>query len=151
MPPNQSTAHMTNTPSLRELPCVIRVPSFDIKGCSLNHLCPSRAQRSSCRDDHLLRWAKIRARQRSGEGVVSRNGCPKGSFWRVRFSLPPYGLLLKRLKTLRGQRRNILSKNALLDNRFSTRRLLRSFSAPPKNVRFKNGHARVEALAFLKR
>ena len=30
-------------------------------------------------------------------------------------------------KTLRGQRRNRLSKNTLLDNRFSARRLLRSF------------------------
>ena len=27
----------------------------------------------------------IGARQRSGKGVVRRNGCPKGCFWRVRF------------------------------------------------------------------
>ena len=29
------------------------------------------------------------ARQRSGEGVVRRNGCPKGCFWRVRFFSGP--------------------------------------------------------------
>ena len=28
-------------------------------------------------------------RQRSGEGVVRRNGCPKGCFWRVRFFFAP--------------------------------------------------------------
>ena len=31
----------------------------------------------------------FRARQRSGEGVVQRNGCPKGCFWRVRFFSAP--------------------------------------------------------------
>ena len=31
----------------------------------------------------------FRARQRSGEGVVRRNGCPKGCFWRVRFFSAP--------------------------------------------------------------
>ena len=34
-------------------------------------------------------------------------------------------------KALRGQRRNGLSKNTLLDNRFSARTLRRSFGAPP--------------------
>ena len=29
------------------------------------------------------------ARQRSGEGVVRRNGCPKGCFWRVCFYSSP--------------------------------------------------------------
>ena len=29
------------------------------------------------------------ARQRNGEGVVRRNGCPKGCFWRVRFYSAP--------------------------------------------------------------
>ena len=43
---------------------------------------------------------------------------------------PPQGLLLKQLKISREQRRNGLSKNTVLDNRFSARRLLRSFSAP---------------------
>ena len=70
-------------------------------------------------------------RQRGGEGVVRRNGCPKGCFWRGCFSSAPQGLLSKHLKTLRGQRRNGLSKNTLLDNRFSARCLLCSFSAPP--------------------
>ena len=34
-------------------------------------------------------FAIFRARQRSGEGVVRRNGCPKGCFWRVRFFSAP--------------------------------------------------------------
>ena len=42
--------------------------------------------------------SNLRARQRSGEGVVRRNDCPKGRFWRVRFFSAPLGLLLKRLK-----------------------------------------------------
>ena len=33
--------------------------------------------------------AFVGARQRSGEGVVRRNGCPKGCFWRVRFFSAP--------------------------------------------------------------
>ena len=42
-------------------------------------------------DTHsLLDFLKIiRARQRSGEGVVRRNGCPKGCFGRVRFFSAP--------------------------------------------------------------
>ena len=35
------------------------------------------------------------ARQRSGEGVVRRNGCPKGCFWRVRFFSAPLRFSLK--------------------------------------------------------
>ena len=34
-------------------------------------------------------------RQRSGEGVVRRNGCPKGCFWRVRFFSAPLRFSLK--------------------------------------------------------
>ena len=78
----------------------------------------------------------LRARQRSGEGVVRRNGCPKGCFWRVRFYSAPLRFVLKNtwevLKTLRGQSRNGLSNNTLLDNCFSARRLRRSFGAPPR-------------------
>ena len=37
----------------------------------------------------------IRARQRSGEGVVWRNGCPKGCFRRVRFFSAPSRFALK--------------------------------------------------------
>ena len=78
--------------------------------------------------------AFIRVRQRSGEGVVRRNGCPKGCFWRVRFFSAPLRFSLKtperQEKTLRDQRRNGLSKNTLLDNRFSARPLRRSFGAP---------------------
>ena len=59
----------------------------------------------------------IRARQRSGEGVVRRNGCPKGCFWRVRFFSAPLRFSLKtperQEKTLRGQRRNGLSPSPL--------------------------------------
>ena len=75
---------------------------------------------------------QLRGRQRSAEGVVRRNGCPKGCFWRVRFfSLPlrSPGVLRANLK---GAEKNGLSKNTLLDNRFSARLLLlRSFGAPP--------------------
>ena len=53
----------------------------------------------------------FRVRQRNGEGVVRRNGCPKGCFWRVCFYSAPLGFfLLKPLKTLMGQRRNGLFK-----------------------------------------
>ena len=83
----------------------------------------------------LERFVFFRARQRRGEGVVRRNGCPKGCFWRVRFFSAPLRFVLKNtcevLKTLRGQSRNGLSKNSLLDNRFCARRLRRSFGAPP--------------------
>ena len=48
-------------------------------------------------------------RQSSGEGVVRRNGCPKGCFWRVRFFSAPLKFVLKNtcevLKILRGQSR----------------------------------------------
>ena len=75
----------------------------------------------------------FRARQRSGEGVVRRNGCPKRCFWRVRFFSAPLRFLSyntwKLLKTLGEQRRNGLSKNTLLDNRFSARPL-RCWRAP---------------------
>ena len=57
-------------------------------------------------------------------------------------SLPPQGCSQNTwnvLKTLRGQRRNGLSKNTLLDNRFSTRRLRRSFGAPPNKQEFARG------------
>ena len=86
-----------------------------------------------CRE--RLPFLPFRVRQRSGEGVVRRNGCPKGCFWRVRFFSALLRFILKStckvLKTLRGQSRNGLSKNTLLDNRFSARRLRRSLGAPP--------------------
>ena len=56
----------------------------------------------------------FRARQKSGEGIVRRKGCPKawqkGVFGESVSCLPSEGLLLKHLKTLRGQRRHGLSK-----------------------------------------
>ena len=54
--------------------------------------------------------------------------------WRVRFFSAPFKVCSwntwRALKTLREQRRNGLSKNTLLDNRFSARPLRRSFGAP---------------------
>ena len=61
-------------------------------------------------------------RQRSGEGVVRRNGCPKGCFWRVRFFSAPLRFALKTPENLKGAKKNGLSKNNLLDNRFSAQR-----------------------------
>ena len=60
-----------------------------------------------------------------------RNGCPKGSFWRRPIpALTPRGFALKTPENLIGsQRRNDSRKKTLLDNRFSARRLLRSFGA----------------------
>ena len=43
----------------------------------------------------LQRPKFFRVRQRSGEGVVWRNGCPKGCFWRVRFFSAPLRFVLK--------------------------------------------------------
>ena len=61
-----------------------------------------------------------------GETVVQ-----KGFLGESVSSLPAYGFQVLLEQTLRGQRRNGLSQNTLLDNLFSTRRLLRSFGAPP--------------------
>ena len=44
------------------------------------------------RERNSSQSTKIRARQRSGEGVVRRNGCPKWCFWRVRFFSAPLGI-----------------------------------------------------------
>ena len=121
----------------RDFLCVFRV-FFCISGLG-GFLCPVRARRNRnpwafktstfgitwC--DNLwpnlplevaerfhIRWrmraAQIRARQRSGEGVVRRNGCPKGVFLESPFLLCPLEVCSentwKVLKTLRGQRRN---------------------------------------------
>ena len=77
---------------------------------------------------------KLRACQRSGEGVVRRNGCPKGCFCRVRFFSAPLRFSgpsrCFKSKPSARQRRNGLSKTPLLDNRSSARPLRRSFGAP---------------------
>ena len=57
----------------------------------------------------------------------------KGVFGESVSSLPSKGFQVFEEQTLRGQRRNGLSTNTLLDNRFSARRLLRSFGAPPSS------------------
>ena len=49
-------------------------------------------QTNSKRNSTKVFWRagkSIRVHQRSGEGVVRRNGCPKGCFWRVRFFCAP--------------------------------------------------------------
>ena len=48
-----------------------------------------REEESTPKPKTLGRATSVRARQRSGEGVVRRNGHPKGCFWTVRSSLPP--------------------------------------------------------------
>ena len=75
-----------------------------------------------------IRAPKERRRLRAEKRLSKR------VFWRVRFFSAPLRFALKTPKTLRGQRRNGLSKNTLLDNRFSARRLRRSFGAPPENA-----------------
>ena len=50
-----------------------------------------------------LRGALMELRQRSGEGVVRRNGCPKGCFCRVRFFSAPSRFALQRPENLKGE------------------------------------------------
>ena len=75
---------------------------------------------------------EVRARQRSGEGDVRKNGRPKGCIRRVRFFSVPLRFALETPENLKGQRTNGLSKNTLFGRPFSARRLLRSFGAPPR-------------------
>ena len=52
-------------------------------------------------------------RQRSGEGVGRRNGCPKGCFWRVRFLSAPLRSALKTSEDLKGaDRKRTLQKHS---------------------------------------
>ena len=52
------------------------------------------------------------SRQRSGEAVVRRNGCPKGCFWRVSFFSAPLRLALKTPENLKGaEKRRTLQKH----------------------------------------
>ena len=67
---NQDSQHKLNQP---------REPSLEVMGLQENQ-----------DSQH-----KLRVRQRSGEGVVRRSGCPKGCFWRVRFFSAPLGFALK--------------------------------------------------------
>ena len=71
--------------------------------------------------------AIFRARQRSGEGVVQRNG-PKGCFWRVRFFSAPLRFSSVLRANVKGaEKKRTLQKQPFLDDCFSARRLLRSF------------------------
>ena len=61
------------------------------------------AQTAKLTDRTLITSAVIiRARERSGEGVVRRNGCPKGCFWRVHFFSAPLRFALKTSENLKG-------------------------------------------------
>ena len=95
-----------------------------------------KARTSMIRNFQKLRSEKlplveIRARQRSGEGAARRNSRPKRCFWRVRFFSSPLEVFMRFKSNLKngGKRRNGLSKSTLLDDRFSARRLRRSFGA----------------------
>ena len=85
----------------------------------------------SCTRGGLWTWVVLLgARQRSGEGVVRRNGYPKGCFWRVRFFSAPsrFSGPFKCLKSKheRGQKRNGLSKTPF----WTTVSLHNPFAAP---------------------
>ena len=77
---------------------------------------------------------RIRVRRRSGEGVLQRSSRPKGCFWRVRFFSANLRFALKAPENLGGggvEKKRTLQNN-LLDDRFSARRLLRSFGVLPQ-------------------
>ena len=60
------------------------------------------------------------------------NGRLKGCFWRVRFFSAPVRFALKTSESLKWEEKKRTLQNTLLDDRFSARRLLRSFGAPPR-------------------
>ena len=62
------------------------------------------------------------------------NGRPKGCFWRVRFFSAPVRFALKTPDNLKWEEKKQTLQNTLLDDRFSARRLLRSFGAPPMDL-----------------
>ena len=72
------------------------------------------------------RFPKVWGRAKRAEKASRGETVQKGVYGESVSSLPS-GVLES--KPLRGQRRNGLSKNTLLDNHFSARRLLRSFGA----------------------
>ena len=78
-----------------------------------------------------IAWPFIRTRQRSGEGVVQGNSRPKGCFWRVFFFSAPLRFALQTLENLKWEEKKRTLQKTFLDDRFSARRLLRSFGAPP--------------------
>ena len=115
-----------------KVPFSLAMIAFDRESAQMSQILSSQGKNapSNAYPHYLVRLATSRwVRQRSGEGVVRRNGCPKGCFWRVRFFSAPLRFSGVKEQTLRGQRRNGLSRNILLDKRFSARRLLRSFGA----------------------
>ena len=89
-----------------------------------------------------------RVRQRSSEGVMRRNGRPKGCFWRVRFISAPLRFTLQTLENLNGAEKKRTLQNTLLDDHFSARRLRRSFGASPISQR---GLAQVSVLSHMVR
>ena len=87
---------------------------------------PRRTVSESPQRPLISECAKGAAKASCAETVVQKG---------VRFFSAPLRFVLKNtcevLKTLRGQSRNGLSNNTLLDNRFCARRLRRSLGAPP--------------------
>ena len=74
----------------------------------------------------------FRTRPRSGEGVVQRNRSLKLVFLESPFFLCPRKFALKRTELLRIKWEQVAVHVRVLDDRFSARRLLRCFGAPPK-------------------
>ena len=71
-------------------------------------------------DERVACFSYMGVRQRSGEGVVQRNGCPKGCFWRFRFFSAPLRFSDVLRANLEGAEKNRTAKKTLLD----------AFSAP---------------------
>ena len=79
--------------------------------------------------DSQKTWERAKGAEK---GVVLRNGCRKECFGESISSLPPSGFqdLLGVLRAnLKGAEKKRTLQSTLFDNRFSTRRLLRSFGA----------------------
>ena len=64
----------------------------------------------------MVFWGFSERSKEAGRGVVRRNGCPKGCFWRVRFFSAPLRFAPK-------------TPENFMDDRFFARRLLRPFGA----------------------
>ena len=106
-----------------------RTPPAGLSFLGLPMLAPLKPAIAIAPHDHL-RWgrAKGAAKASCAETVVQKGVFGESVF----YSAPLRFSGLRRCfkgQTLRGQRRNGLSKNTLLDNRFCARRLRRSFGA----------------------
>ena len=95
---------------------------------------PSKWRRGECesQQEASMRSCFIRARQRSGEGVVRRNGCPKACFWRVCFSAPLRFLGVLRANLKGAEKKRTLQKRPFGQSFLCTTPspLLSGFGAP---------------------